>query len=301
MMDHIIDKFMIDLDLFNIILNWLPSFLSNSFWSIHLLTESILSILNRFHDFSILSIFSVIKIIFQSNFLVIHWFFISNWFWNLNSLNFNLLRCFCFRGFSRKWDFLLVSCFSWSWSSSNDCSFWCLSLNNFNFSGYSFYLNWFLNGRLNWLNWGGWWFSNFFLFVCNLFNYYHFFISICFFRIFFVMMMLFLFSIWITWWIRITWWIGIVMMVFLFVVVMFLFVVLLFLFWFVFSESNGGNWSINCGDSWSDSGGFRFFCFLDKVSWWWNVKTNWSSSWVSVWSFDGFSWATFLWKVWDWN
>jgi len=292
MMNHIIDKVVIDLNFFNIILNWLPSFLCNSLWSLHLLTESILSILNRFHDFGILSIWSIVKIISQSNFLVIHWFFISNWFWNLNSLDLNLWKCFCLRCLTRKWDFLLVSSFSRSWS-SNDWSLWWLSLNNFNFRGYRFYLCWFLNRRLNWLSWGSW-FGNFFLFGWSLF--YLFFISISFFRIFFVMMMLL--SIWITWWFRITRRIGIVMMVFL-VVMMFLFVVLV-LFWFVFGESNASYWCFSGGDSCSDSGGFRFFGFLDKVSWWWNVKTNWNI-WVSVWSFDGFSWTTFFWKSWDWN
>jgi len=153
-MDHIIDNVVIELNLFDIVLNWLPAFLSYSLWSTHLLSESILSILNRFHDFSVFGIWSVHDIISQGDLLVIDWFFIGDWFCDLNSLNLNLSSWFSLSG---KWDFLLVSCFSWRWGSDGR-SFWCLSLNNFYFwSGNSFNLSWFLNCRLNWLicsNWG---------------------------------------------------------------------------------------------------------------------------------------------------
>jgi len=212
-------------------------------------------------------------------------FFINNWFWSLNSLYLNRLSSFCWIW---KRDFLLVSCFSWSWS-SDGLNFWCFNLYCFDFSGYRFYLNIFLSCRFNWLSLNWCFFSIIFFFgwswLCFRSFFWFFFITI-----FFMMMMLFF--VWFTWRIRATWRVRIVMSVFLMVVLSLFVVSMFFVFWQGFGSRCGGG-SGGCGSC--------GFCFLwDEISWRWNVKTNWDR-WVSVWSFDGFSWTSFNWKSWNWN
>jgi len=148
---------MINLNLFDIVFNRLPSFLSNSFWSLHFLAECVFGISDGFHDFSILSICVIENIILYLDFLVINWFFLSDdsWFGNLDSLNLNW-----FRSLSgvRKRNFLLVSSHSWL---NHGISFWCNNLDFiFFFNGKWFGLSCLMNSLDNFCcgsnSWGSW-------------------------------------------------------------------------------------------------------------------------------------------------
>ena len=235
MIYHIVDNIMAKLNFFNIILNWLPCLLFHSLRSCHLLSKSWFSVCYRFHNFVILSIWTIINIISQCNFLMINWFLLNCF--NLYSLD---LNWFYLCSYAKR-NLFLVSVFAWHlywvsngwfWSIDKRCSFcfgssW-LSLSSFGISWFSlgwFNFNWFrLNLSLRFL-----WFVFFFSRSGCLFIFLWLVFLLWLFSMF--VMMMFFFSVWVTRWSGITWWIRIrSMMMMLLMMVPSLLVMFMFLF-----------------------------------------------------------------------